>query len=106
VELKANWLFQITEGEGRRQWLRAVDRFVLFFGAAAMLVIPFPLEARLLGWRAVSESALFAVFGLLCYEGSSPRGKNFRSPARICRERSPCGLRRCNRSAYWRCCRR
>jgi hypothetical protein len=32
TELKANWMFQITEGEGRRQWLRAVDRFV-FFGA-------------------------------------------------------------------------
>lgn len=69
VELKANWLFQITEGEGRRQWLRAVDRFVLFFGAAGMLIVPFPLEVRLLGWRAVSESALFAAFGLLCYEG-------------------------------------
>jgi hypothetical protein len=68
VELKANWLFQIAEREGRRQWLRAVDRFVLFFGGMAMVVIPFPLEARLLGWRALSESALFAVFGLLCYE--------------------------------------
>jgi hypothetical protein len=68
VELKANWLFQIAEREGRWQWLWAMDRFVLFFGALAMLVIPFPLEARLLGWRALGESALFAVFGLLCYE--------------------------------------
>ena len=69
LELKANWVFQINEGEGRRQWLRAVDRSVLFCGAAGMLVIPFPLETRLLGWRAVSESLLFAAFGLLCYEG-------------------------------------
>ena len=68
VELKANWLFQVSEREGRRQWLRAVDRFVLFFGAMAMVVIPLPLEARLLGWRALAESALFTVFGLLCYE--------------------------------------
>jgi hypothetical protein len=68
LELKANWLFRIAEGEGRRQWLRAVDRFGLLFGAAAMLVIPFPLEAWLLGWRALSESVLFAAFGLLCYE--------------------------------------
>jgi len=67
VELRANWAFRITEGEGRRQWLRAMDRFVLFFGALA-LAIPFPLEARLLGWRAVSESLLFALFGLLAYE--------------------------------------
>jgi len=45
-----------------------MDRFVLFLGALGMLVIPFPLEVRLLGWRALSESALFAIFGLLCYE--------------------------------------
>jgi hypothetical protein len=68
VELRANWTFQLTEGEGRRQWLRAVDRFVLFPGAVAMLLVPFPLEVRLLGWRAVAEAVLFAAFGLLCYE--------------------------------------
>ena len=33
-----------------------------------MVLLPLPLEARLLGWRAVSESALFGVFGLACYE--------------------------------------
>jgi hypothetical protein len=68
VELKANWAFQITEGEGRREWLRAVDRFVLVSGAAVMVVLPFPLEVRLLGWRAVAEVVLFTAFGLLCYE--------------------------------------
>jgi hypothetical protein len=68
VELKANWAFQITEREGRREWLRAVDRFVLYPGALAMLVLPFPLEAYLLGWLAVGESLLFAVFAILCYE--------------------------------------
>jgi hypothetical protein len=68
VELKANWAFQITEGEGRREWLRAVDRFVMYPGAGAMLMLPFPLEFYLLGWRAAGESILLAVFGLLCYE--------------------------------------
>ena len=68
VELKANWAFQLTEREGRREWLRAVDRFVLVPGALAMLILPFPLEVHLLGWRAVGESALFAVFAMLCYE--------------------------------------
>jgi hypothetical protein len=68
VELKANWAFQITEREGRREWLRAVDRFVLYPGALAMLILPFPLEVHLLGWRAVGESVLFAVFAMLCYE--------------------------------------
>ena len=55
VELKANWAFQITEREGRREWLRAVDRFVLVPGALAMLILPFPLEVHLpglaRGWR-------------------------------------------------------
>ncbi len=68
VELKANWAFQLTEREGRREWLRAVDRFVLVPGALAMLILPFPLEVHLLGGRAVGESVLFAVFAILCYE--------------------------------------
>ncbi len=68
VELKANWAFQITEREGRRAWLRAVDRFVLYPGAAVMLILPFPLEVYLLGWRAVGEAVLFTAFALLCYE--------------------------------------
>jgi hypothetical protein len=68
VELRANWAFRITEGAGREYWRRAVDRFVLFFGALAMVIVPFPIEARLLGWPAVSESALFAIFALACYE--------------------------------------
>ena len=48
--------------------MRAVDRFILFWGAVLMLAIPLPMEVRLLGWRAVAEAALFTAFGLLCYE--------------------------------------
>jgi hypothetical protein len=68
VELKANWTFQMTEREGRLDWMRAVDRFILFWGAVLMVVVPLPLEVRLLGWRAAAESAIFVAFGLLCYE--------------------------------------
>lgn len=70
AELKANWIFQITEGEGRLMWLRAVDQFVLFWGAALMLVIPLPLEYWLIGWRGAAETGLFVVLGLLVYEWS------------------------------------
>jgi hypothetical protein len=69
IELKANWMFQITEREGRIEWLRAVDRFVLTLGAIVMLLLPFPLEVYLMGWRGVGEPLLFAFFGLACYEG-------------------------------------
>ncbi len=68
VELQANWIFQITEAEARPAWLSALDRFVLFWGAALMLVFPGPLEVRLLGWRALPEAALLAAGGLLAYE--------------------------------------
>jgi hypothetical protein len=69
VELRANWLFQLTEREGRRLWQSAVDRFVLIFCALAVFVFPLPLEARWLGWQALAEMALAATFGLLAYEG-------------------------------------
>jgi hypothetical protein len=48
--------------------MRAVDRFILFWGAVLMLAIPLPFEVKLLGWRAGAEAALFTAFGLLCYE--------------------------------------
>jgi hypothetical protein len=68
IELHANWIFRITEGEGRNDWLTAVDGFVLLGGTLLLLLIPLPVEFKLLGWRAVAESLLFAVFGLVCFE--------------------------------------
>ena len=68
TELRANWIFKITEREGRNDWLTAVDRFVLFGGALLLLLIPFPIEFKLLGWRSAAESLLFALFGLVCFE--------------------------------------
>jgi len=68
VELRANWAFRITEGEGRAQWRRAMDRFVIFFGAVTMILVPLPLELRLLGWRGLAEAGMFAMFGLACYQ--------------------------------------
>jgi hypothetical protein len=68
VEWKANWTFQLTERQGRLEWMRAVDRFTLFWGALLMLALPLPFELKLLGSRAAAESAIFTAFGLLCYE--------------------------------------
>ena len=67
VEWKANWLFQLTEGEGRHAWVRAVDRFLLFWGALLMAA-PLPLEIRWLGWRGLGEAALACAVGLLAYD--------------------------------------
>ena len=64
TELKANWIFQIMEGEGRVEWMRAVDRFVLLCGAAPLLLVPLPIELRLLGWRGIADAGLILAVGL------------------------------------------
>lgn len=66
AELKANWLFQLTESEGRAAWLQAVDRFNLFW-AAVLFLVPLPLEIRWLGVRGIAEAALLAAAGLFVY---------------------------------------
>jgi hypothetical protein len=70
AELKANWIFQMTEVEGRTEWIAAMDRFVLFCGAVLILAVPLPAELRLLGWRGVADAALFLCLGLLAYEAA------------------------------------
>lgn len=67
IELKANWMFQITEREAHGEWLRAVDRFVFFWGAL-LWAVPFPLELRWLGWRGLTEVTLSLMLGLLSYD--------------------------------------
>ena len=33
-ELRANWIFQITESQGRAEWMSAVERFVMAYAVA------------------------------------------------------------------------
>jgi len=100
MELQANWVFRITEQEGRKEWLAAIDQFVIFVSGAILLLIPFPLEFKLLGWRAMSESILLGAFGLLCFEWSLAHGKSCLLHAHTCRESSRCGSERCNSSPF------
>ena len=68
TELKANWIFQLTERDARGDWLYAVDRFVFFWSAALLWVVPLPFELRFLGWRGLAEAALTILIGLLAYD--------------------------------------
>src|SRR5262249_17761546 len=68
AELRANWTFQLTEAEGRDEWLDAVDRFVLCSGALLVLLAPLPFEVRVIGWRSLGAVALFVTIGLMLYE--------------------------------------
>jgi hypothetical protein len=72
TELKANWIFQITEYEGRAAWLAAVDRLIFLAGAVLMLLLPAPFEIRLLGWRGAAEAALMIALALFIYERILP----------------------------------
>lgn len=66
-ELKANWIFQLTEAGSRQQWLDAIDRLLLIVGLG-MLLIPLPLEYKLLGVRAIAEVTLFGAVTFVSYE--------------------------------------
>jgi predicted permease len=51
VALHANWIFQMNEEHGRRAWLNAIERFVIWCGIAPVFVASVP--------------AVFAIHGLL-----------------------------------------
>jgi hypothetical protein len=67
TELRANWIFQLAEAGSRQEWLDAIDRLIMLVGVG-MLLIPFPMEYKLLGPRAIAEVTLFAAVGFVCYE--------------------------------------
>ena len=50
AEWRANWIFQITESQGRAEWMSAVERFVMAYAVAPIYLILFPIAAHVLGW--------------------------------------------------------
>lgn len=83
VELKANWTFQIAERQGRQDWMRAVDRFMLFWGVLLMLAVPLPM--RCTSWGGVPRRKRPSSRLLACSatNGFSPTGRSCLSPAPI-----------------------
>ena len=68
-ELRANWMFQAAESEGRLAWLRAVDRFVIACVLAPVYVCTMPAAIAVFGWQpAVRVSVLGFFLALLVYE--------------------------------------
>lgn len=49
-ELRANWMFRITEGLGRKQWMQAMERFVMVYAVAPVYVVLAPVSIFVLGW--------------------------------------------------------
>ncbi len=67
--LKANWVFQSLEQEGRTAWLAAVERFVIWLGIVPIFIASFPAAAAILEWpRAAAVMSLTFLAALLWFE--------------------------------------
>jgi len=61
VELKANWVFRITERADPRQYLAAVRKAMLALGAAPVCLVALPVYGLLWGWWMALGHGVFAV---------------------------------------------
>jgi predicted permease len=69
AELRANWLFRFTEAEGRRDWMAAVERFVITFVILPTHLAAFPLAASVLALPvALRMTVLQALVSLTAFE--------------------------------------
>lgn len=69
VLLRASWVFQSLEAEGRPAWDRAIERFVIWCGIAPVFVAGLPATVTVLGGaRGVAASALGCLSALLFFE--------------------------------------
>lgn len=68
TELRANWLFRITEGQGRAAWLRAVEKFVLAAGVGAAFLCWLPAAIWSLGVGALIAYKPALLFVLWLFE--------------------------------------
>src|SRR5262249_49553106 len=58
AELPANWIFRLTESQGRKVWMRAVERFVLLYTVAPLYLVMFPVAVWLLGFPLASRMTI------------------------------------------------
>jgi len=73
VELRANWLFQLNEGQGRglgrESWLNAVERFLVWCGIVPIYAATVPAAVAVFGpVRAAAASLIGLLAALLLFE--------------------------------------
>jgi hypothetical protein len=69
IEVRANWLFRLTETNGRGAYLNAARKTLLLFAVAPVVSITAPIYMAVWPWpRAVGHAAFLAAFGLLTVE--------------------------------------
>jgi len=69
AELSANWIFRLTETQGRKQWMQAVERFVLCYTVVPIYVLLFPAAVKSVGWgMALRMTVLQAIVSLTLFD--------------------------------------
>ncbi|HWB97889.1 MAG TPA: ABC transporter permease, partial [Bryobacteraceae bacterium] len=69
AELRANWIFQITESQGRAEWMSAVERFIIAYAIAPVYVVLFPVAGVVSGWpMAIRMTVLQLLVSLSMFE--------------------------------------
>ena len=66
AELRANWIFQITESQGRAEWMSAVERFVMAWAVVPIYLVLVPVAAYVLGWAVACRLAILQLLITLC----------------------------------------
>lgn len=70
AELRANWIFQLAESQGRAEWMSAVERFVMAYAIAPIYLVLFPVSGFVLGWPvAMRMTVLQLLISLAIFEG-------------------------------------
>jgi len=69
AELPANWIFQLTENLGRKEWMSMVERFIILYAIAPVYLLLFPLTLLALGWPlALRMTSLQILISLTIFE--------------------------------------
>jgi putative ABC transport system permease protein len=69
AELPANWIFRLTETQGRKQWMQAVERFTLCYAVLPIYALVFPVAVRAVGWSmALRVAALQVLVSLTLFD--------------------------------------
>jgi hypothetical protein len=73
AEWNANWIFRLHESEGRAQWMRAVERFVIAYAIGPIYLLLLPVALYTLPWQQAAPMmtlqiiASLAMFEVLFY---------------------------------------
>ncbi len=69
IEVRANWLFRLTDPNGRSAYLDATRKTLLLFAVVPVVAIAAPIYAAVWPWpRALGHCAFLGLFGLLIVE--------------------------------------